>query len=285
MPLVLVPTPLGNLRDITVRALDVLRDCDLLVAEDSRVARKLLTALNLPGKEIWSYHEHNAQAVTPGILQQAQTRLVALVADAGTPGISDPGSALVAAAREQQIAVEVLPGPSAAIGAAVLSGFPLRRFVFEGFAPRTGGARREALARSFALGIPSVWYESPARVTALLADIERVDPRARVFLLREYTKRYEQHLAGTAAEVAQRLEQPVRGEIALAILPSERAESEAQTSPGELDAEIDALLAAGSSVSAIAKTLGERGLGARRHIYARAADRKRMRRDGHAGQR
>lgn len=284
MPLVFVPTPLGNLRDITLRALDTLRECSLLVAEDSRVARKLLSALALPGKEIWSYHEHNAQAAAPGILERARTGLVAVVTDAGTPGISDPGSDLIAAARASGIPVEVLPGPSAAIGAAVLSGFPLRRFLFEGFAPRTSSARRTALSRSFALGAPSVWYESPQRVLALLADIAAVDPRARVFLVREYTKRYEQQILGTPAEVAARLEQPVRGEIALVVEPSAPAQAQP---PGEmqLDEEIDALLHAGQSVSAVAKALSERGLGERRHIYARTADRKRMRRDGSAAQR
>lgn len=278
MPLVFVPTPLGNLRDITLRALDVLRECDLVVAEDSRVARKLLSALALPGKEIWSYHEHNAQAATAGILERARTALVAVVTDAGTPGISDPGSDLVAAARHDGVEVEVLPGPSAAIGAAVLSGFPIRRFVFEGFPPRTGSARRETLSRSFALGVPSVWYESPQRVHALLADIAAVDPPARVFLVREYTKRYEQQLLGTAQEVAAQLEQPVRGEIALVVQPS-AAPAPPPPSALELDERIDDLLQAGHSVSAVAKALAEQGLGERRHIYARATGRKRMRRD------
>jgi 16S rRNA (cytidine1402-2'-O)-methyltransferase len=277
MPLVFVPTPLGNLRDITLRALDVLRDCSLLVAEDSRVARKLLNALALPGKEIWSYHEHNARAAAAGILERARNELVAVVTDAGTPGISDPGSELVAAARASGISVEVLPGPSAAIGAAVLSGFGLRRFLFEGFPPRTSAARREALSRSFALGVPSVWYESPQRVQAFLADVAAVDPNARVFLLREYTKRYEQQLIGTAGEVAALLPQPVRGEIAVVIQP--HAAPAAEPSGAQLDDEIDALLHGGLSVSAVAKALAERGLGERRHIYARAADRKRMRRD------
>ena len=278
MPLVFVPTPLGNLRDITLRALDALRDCSLLVAEDSRVARKLLNALALPGKEIWSYHEHNAQAAAPGILERARTDLVAVVTDAGTPGVSDPGSDLIAAAREQQIPVEVLPGPSAAIGAAVLSGFGLRRFVFEGFPPRTSTARRAALARSFELAVPSVWYESPQRIHALLADVAAVDPHARVFLLREYTKRYEQQILGTAGEVAAQLAQPVRGEIAVVVQPSQ---APAPQPPGEtqLDEEIDALLQDGKSVSAVAKALSERGLGERRHIYARASGRKRLRRD------
>lgn len=278
MPLVFVPTPLGNLRDITLRALDVLRDCDLIVAEDSRVARKLLNALALPGKEIWSYHEHNARAVTEGILERAQAQLVCVVTDAGTPGISDPGSDLVAAARAQGIAVEVLPGPSAAIGAAVLSGFGLRRFAFEGFAPRTAGARRTALARSFALGMPSVWYESPQRIRGLLADIAAVDPAARVFLVREYTKRYEQQILGTADEVAAQLTEPVRGEIALVVEPA-AVPAPPQAGETQLDDEIDELLREGKSVSAVAKTLAERGLGERRHIYARATGRKHMRRD------
>ncbi|HKU68621.1 MAG TPA: 16S rRNA (cytidine(1402)-2'-O)-methyltransferase [Candidatus Baltobacteraceae bacterium] len=278
MPLVFVPTPLGNLRDITLRALDVLRECSLVVAEDSRVARKLLGALALPGKEIWSYHEHNAQAAAAGILERARTQLVAVVTDAGTPGISDPGSDLVAEARAQGISVEVLPGPSAAIGAAVLSGFGLRRFSFEGFAPRTSGARRAALLRSFELGMPSVWYESPQRIHALLADVAAVDPSARVFLVREYTKRFEQQILGTADEVAAQLAAPVRGEIALVIEPA-RAPQAQPPSRMQLDDEIDALLREGKSVSAVAKALCERGLGERRHIYARAADRKRLRRD------
>ncbi|HLI96379.1 MAG TPA: 16S rRNA (cytidine(1402)-2'-O)-methyltransferase, partial [Candidatus Baltobacteraceae bacterium] len=272
-------TPLGNLRDITLRALDVLRNCDLLVAEDSRVARKLLTALALPGKEIWSYHEHNAKAATAGILERAQSQLVAVVTDAGMPGVSDPGNELVAAAREAGIALEVLPGASAAIGAAVLSGFPLRRFVFEGFAPRASGARREALTRAFALDVPSVWYESPQRVHAFLADVAALDQHARVFLLREYTKRFEQQLLGTAAQVAAQLPQPVRGEIALVVQPSAAAAA-SSSSPAQLDEEIDTLLKRGLSVSAVAKALSERGLGERRHIYARTTDRKRVRRDG-----
>lgn len=279
-----MPTPLGNLRDITLRSLDALRDCSLIVAEDSRVARKLLSALALPGKEIWSYHEHNSRAATPGILERAQSELVAVVTDAGMPGISDPGSELVAAARGAGIAIEVLPGPSALTGAAVLSGFDLRRFLFEGFAPRGSSARREALARSFASGIPSVWYESPQRVRAFLADLDAVDPRARVFLLREYTKRYEQQLLGSAAEVAAKLDEPVRGEIALVIEPTVQALVQAAPG-GDLDEQIDALLEAGKSVSAVAKALAERGLGERRHIYARATDRKRLRRDASAAAR
>ena len=148
MPLVFVPTPLGNLGDVTQRAIQALRDAELIVAEDTRVARKLLGALGIPGRELWSYREQNAAGATPGILERARAGLVAVTTDAGMPGVSDPGSELIAAARAAGIPVEVLPGPSAALGVAVLSGFPLRRFVFEGFRPRIGArAGRRSAAR------------------------------------------------------------------------------------------------------------------------------------------
>jgi 16S rRNA (cytidine1402-2'-O)-methyltransferase len=266
---------LGNLRDITLRALDTLRECDLLVAEDSRVARKLLSALDLPGKEIWSYHEHNARGATENILARAAEELVAVVTDAGMPGISDPGSDLVAAARAQNIALEVLPGASALTGAAVLSGFDLRRFGFEGFFPRASGARREALRGAFETGTTSIWYESPQRILATLEDVRAADPERRVFLLREYTKLHEQQILGTAGQVAAELAQPVRGEIVLVIegKPPEPRVPQA----ADVDAAIDELLPSGASVSAIAKALAERGLGERRHLYARVTDRKRIR--------
>lgn len=275
MPLVFVPTPLGNLRDITLRALDALRECDLLVAEDSRVARKLLSALALPGKEIWSYHEHNAQTASANILARAHAELVVVVTDAGMPGISDPGSELVAQARNAGIAVEVLPGPSAATGAAVLSGFDVRRFTFEGFLPRAAAARKHALERAFENETAGVWYESPQRVLATLRDIEELDGTRRIFVLREYTKLHEQQILGTAAEVAAALAQPVRGELVVVIEGKRREVRVPETA--EIDAAIDELLPGGASVSAIAKLLAERGFGERRHLYARVTGRKRLR--------
>jgi len=279
MPLVFVPTPLGNLRDITLRALDVLRDCSLLVAEDSRVARKLLSALDLPGKEIWTYHEHNAAGATRGILERAGGELVAVVTDAGTPGISDPGAELVAAARDAGIEIEVLPGPSAAIGAAVLSGFNMRRWSFEGFPPRAGADRRKALDDALARGIPSVWYESPQRILDTLDDLATVAPDARVFLLREYTKRYEQQVLGTAAAVRDALEVPVRGEIAFVVDSQQRRSEPAPAPAAPLEARIDAMLAEDRATSAIAKALADEGYGERRHIYARVTERKRVQRE------
>ena len=147
MPLFVVPTPLGNLGDITQRALETLRDADLVVAEDTRVARKLLSALGIASKELWSYREQNAGAVTAGILERAREHRVVLVTDAGTPGISDPGIELIAAARDANIPIDVLPGPSALLGAAVLSGFSLRRFIFEGFPHRSRFGAAKAIRR------------------------------------------------------------------------------------------------------------------------------------------
>lgn len=276
MPLVFVATPLGNLRDITLRALDTLRDCTLLVAEDSRVAKKLLNALALPGKEIRSYREQNARTATRSILERASQELVAVVTDAGMPGISDPGAELVAAAREAGIAVEVLPGPNAALGAAVLSGFSISRFIFEGFPPRTSSARRAAFERALDLGIASIWYESPNRVRASLRDLVTVDPSARVFLVREYTKRFEEQLHGTAAQIEAKLGQRVRGEISFVVMPSPKAPAR-PPSARDLDAAIDALLESSHSVASVAKTLAARGYGERNVIYARAGKRKRSR--------
>ncbi len=275
MPLVFVPTPLGNLRDITLRAIDVLTECELVVAEDSRVARRLISALSLPGKEIRSYREQNARSATGPIPERARTSLVAVVTDAGTPGISDPGSELVAAAREAGIDIEVLPGPNAALGAALLSGFPIARFIFEGFPSRTASARKASLEAALALGIPSIWYESPNRIRETLQEFEQLDPSARVFLLREYTKRFEQQLSGTPEEVAAALPERVRGEITLVVLPS--PPKPVSHSARELDARIDALLTDSQSVASVAKTLAAQGFGERSVIYARAGKRKRAR--------
>jgi len=274
MGLVFVPTPLGNLRDVTLRALDVLAAATLLVAEDSRVTRKLLSALGLPAKEIWTYHEHNARATTGAIVERARGETVAVVTDAGTPGISDPGSALVAAAREAGVAVEVLPGPAAFVCAAVLSGFDLRSFTFAGFPPR-GSAQRRAALRA-ALGETTVWYEAPHRIRETLADLAAVAPERRVFLVRELTKLHEQQLLGTAGDVAAALAEPVRGEIAFVVEGGPRDASDEPEAPSEADvlAAIDALLAEGLTTSAAAKRLAGAGLGERRHLYARITARR-----------
>jgi 16S rRNA (cytidine1402-2'-O)-methyltransferase len=272
MGLVFVPTPLGNLRDVTLRAIDALRDAPLVVAEDSRVTRRLLNALEIGPKEIWTYHEHNARATTDAILARAREATVAVVTDAGTPGISDPGSALVAAAREQGIPIEVLPGPAAFVCAAVLSGFDLRTFAFAGFPPR-GGAQRRAAFKA-ALGTTTVWYEAPHRIRESLEDLAAVAPERRVFLVRELTKLHEQQVIGTPAEVLAALADPVRGEVAF-VVEGQAETAVARPMPtAELEAAIDTLIAEGLTTSAIAKRLAEAGHGERRHLYARVSDRR-----------
>lgn len=279
MPLVFVPTPLGNLRDITLRAVDVLREATVIVAEDTRVARKLLSALRIDAKDLWSYREQNAASVTPGIVARARDELVAVVTDAGMPGVCDPGSALVSLARASGIAIEVLPGPSAMLGAAVLSGFPLQRFTFEGFAPRALHARRNALAQALRSGVTSIWYEAPQRIRVTLADIAAIASDARVFLVREYTKRYEQQVLGSAETVLAALSEPIRGEIAFAIAPY-AAPNEAAVDPQEIATRIDALLDAGCSVAEVARTLADSGCGKRQILYIATSERKRTRGKG-----
>jgi 16S rRNA (cytidine1402-2'-O)-methyltransferase len=273
MPLVFVPTPLGNLRDVTLRALDTLSAARLIVAEDTRVARKLLAGLGIEPPELWSYREANAQRVTAAIVARAREELVAVTTDAGMPGISDPGSDLVAEARRNGVAIDVLPGPSAALGVALLSGFPLRRFVFEGFPPRTPGARRQRFSDALRAEATTIWYESPQRIARCLADLAAVAPDARVFLVREYTKLHEQQLAGTAESVAAQLSQPVRGEVAFAVAPHSARREEARK-PADAGAAIDELLASGRRVADIARVLAAQGLGERRELYAAAAARK-----------
>jgi 16S rRNA (cytidine1402-2'-O)-methyltransferase len=272
MPLVFVPTPLGNLGDVTQRAIEALRDAELIVAEDTRVARKLLGALGIPGRELWSYREQNAAGATPGILERARAGLVAVTTDAGMPGVSDPGSELIAAARAAGVAVEVLPGASAALGVAVLSGFPLRRFVFEGFPPRASAARRASFREALRAGATTLWFESPQRLHETLADLDAVAPDARVFLVREYTKLHEQQALGSPSEVAAAIAKPVRGEVAFAVAPygdGRTAEPEQAS-----DDAIDTLLAEGLKVAEVARQLAKSGLGDRHELYARAQERR-----------
>ncbi len=265
----IVPTPLGNLGDMTLRSIEALRAAELIVAEDTRVTRKLLYALGIVPKALWSYREQNAAAVTAGILDCAALRPVALVSDAGMPGISDPGSELIAAARTAGVAVDVLPGPSAALGVAVLSGFPLRRFVFEGFPPRSSGARRSAYLDALRTQSTTIWYESPQRIRGSMADLCAVAPDCSVFLVREYTKKYEQQILGTPAEVIAELADPPRGEVSFAIAPY----APPREAAASLDVEvaIEALLSDGVGVADAAKILAERGFGERRDLYRRTS--------------
>jgi 16S rRNA (cytidine1402-2'-O)-methyltransferase len=157
----------------------------------------------------------------------------------------------------------------------VLSGFDLRRFAFEGFPPRSAGDRRAAFRAALARAEPTIWYESPHRIRATLADLASVEPAAQVFLLREFTKLHEQQLAGAPAAVAEALADPVRGEIVFVLGAGATASSAVPAQTQGIDAAIETLVEQGLSTSAIAKALAERGLGERRHLYARVTERRR----------
>lgn len=190
--LYLVATPIGNLRDITLRALDILRTVDLVAAEDTRVTSGLLAAYGIAGK-LFSYREHNEQAAAGALLERLRAgQSVALVTDAGTPGISDPGAVVVRAARAAGFAVVPLPGPSAVVAALSVAGLAEGHWHFFGFLPHKAGERRCELERLKAQPFPLVFYESPHRLLESVADMATVLGSERpLFVARELTKRFE----------------------------------------------------------------------------------------------
>ncbi len=223
--LYLVATPIGNLEDITLRALRVLRSVDRIACEDTRQSQKLLNAYGITTSTI-SCHAHNEGTRTPELLALlADGGRVALISDAGTPGISDPGMHLVSAALAAGIAVFPVPGANAALSALVASGLGTERFVFHGFLPEKAGARRtelERLAEASAGELATlIFYEAPHRILETLADLALVWPRARVVVARELTKLHEEFLRGRPAEIAAVLgdRERVRGEMVVLVEP------------------------------------------------------------------
>ena len=199
--LYIVPTPIGNLDDITLRAVNVLRDVDFILAEDTRTTSFLLKHLGIE-KKLYSHHKFNEHATVKMVAESiAAGRNAALVSDAGTPGISDPGFLLVRTCVEAGIEVETLPGATALIPALVQSGFPCDRFCFEGFLPQKKG-RAKQLQSLAAEERTMIFYESPYRVVKCLEQIAEVfGPERRVSVSRELTKKFEQTVRGTVAEV------------------------------------------------------------------------------------
>jgi 16S rRNA (cytidine1402-2'-O)-methyltransferase len=212
--LIVCPTPIGNLEDITLRVLAALREADLVACEDTRRTRVLLDRYGV-NATLLSYHEHNETARSAELVRKMHAgKVVALVSDAGMPLVSDPGFVLVRACVAAGLAVEVLPGPSAALAALVASALPADRWRFAGFLPR----KRSELELAFAGEETLVAFESPRRVAASLAVLAELDPDRRVAVCRELTKLHEEVARGTAAELAERYgaEAP-RGEVVLVI--------------------------------------------------------------------
>ena len=232
MPLAVCATPIGNLDDVTLRLLAELRAADVVLCEDTRHTRGLLERHGIEAR-LLSYHEHNEAARTAELLPRlAAGERIALVSDAGMPGISDPGARIVQAALDAGIAVTVLPGPSAVETALVASGLVGGRYQFLGFLPRGEKALAGLWSELRGWAFPAVAFESPKRLPQTLRSLAAADPARQVAVCRELTKRFEEVVRGSAAEVAEWFTEPPKGEITLVVGPAEAAESE----PAEDDA-------------------------------------------------
>src|ERR687890_913242 len=213
MPLTVIPTPIGNLEDITLRAIRHLREADLIACEDTRRTGRLLAHYDMK-KDLLAYHEHNEERLAPELANRAKTEIVALVTDAGTPLVSDPGYRLVRACIEAGVEIEALPGPSALTTALVVSGLPVDTVVFTGFPPRKGRDRKELLERVATEPSTFVLFESPHRLGKTLKELPSWTP---VAVCRELTKLHEEVFRGAAGEAARHFSAGVKGEIVLVV--------------------------------------------------------------------
>jgi 16S rRNA (cytidine1402-2'-O)-methyltransferase len=265
--LYVVATPIGNLGDVTLRALSTLAAADLVLCEDTRVTRKLFARYGIK-TQLLAYHDHNAAAVRPRVLARlGEGAKIALVSDAGTPLVSDPGYKLVETALDAGHRVFPIPGASAALAALVAAGLPTDRFFFEGFLPAKGGQRKTRIAELAPIPATIVLYESGPRLAASLADLSQGLGVRHASVCRELTKTFEEVRRGTLTALAEhyRAAGAPKGEIVVVIAPP----TEAVTSASELDDKLQAALARGSVKDAVAEVARDTGL-ARREVYARA---------------
>jgi 16S rRNA (cytidine1402-2'-O)-methyltransferase len=236
VPLAVCATPIGNLADVTLRVLEELRAADVVLCEDTRRTRGLLQRYEI-STQLLSYHAHNEAARTVELLPRLEAgERLALVTDAGLPGVSDPGARLVAAALAAGVPVTVLPGPSAVETALVASGLAADRYQFLGFLPRGEKALRRLCGELAAWPWPAVAFESPKRLPTTLQSLADAEPGRPVAVCRELTKRFEEVARGTAAELARRFADPPKGEITLVLGPGEpvRDDAAALAAVGEL---------------------------------------------------
>jgi 16S rRNA (cytidine1402-2'-O)-methyltransferase len=263
--LYIIATPIGNLEDITIRAVRILGEVDLIACEDTRETRKLLDRYNI-ARPLVSYHEHNERTRSADLLRDLEAgKNIALVSDAGTPLIADPGYRLVEQARQIGILVSPIPGPSALLAALSASGLPTDSFIFHGFLPSKKGQRRRFLEDLRPSQTTLVFYETPHRVLGALEDIEETLGPRPVVLARELTKIHEEFLRGTAAEIREALaiRPSVKGEITLMIGKSETAAMD----DTPLVEAVENLVASGiSQMEAIKTVARQRGL-SKREVY------------------
>lgn len=269
----LVATPIGNLGDITLRALVTLASADTILCEDTRTSGRLMERYAIRTR-LSPYHEHNAQKVRPGILARLREgATMALISDAGMPLVSDPGYRLVTEALALGIPVSVCPGASAVLAGLALSGLPTDRFLFAGFLPQKQGERRKVLGELSTIRATLIFFESPHRIIEALHDVAGTLPGRVVAVTRELTKLHEDVLRGDAAEVAARLaaRPAVKGEITLLISPPRE---DARVLEADLDAAITAALAvlpASRAASELARRFGLNRADIYQRILARRA--------------
>jgi 16S rRNA (cytidine1402-2'-O)-methyltransferase len=259
--LVLCATPIGNLEDVSARALRVLGEADVVACEDTRRTRKLLTHHGVSVRSLVVYNDVNERRKAPELLERlTRGATLVLVSDAGTPGLSDPGYRLVQACVDADVTIEVVPGPNAAVAALTLSGLPPGRFAFEGFLPRKPGPRRRRVEELVAERRTLVLYESPHRVEATLADLLGGLGDRRCALARELTKMHEEVRRGSLAEVLEGVRAtPPKGEIVLVVEGAVQS-ARPDAAPSELAARARSLMAEGmarpAALSAVAKEAG-----------------------------
>ncbi|MDV3351581.1 16S rRNA (cytidine(1402)-2'-O)-methyltransferase [Leptolyngbyaceae cyanobacterium CCMR0082] len=265
--LYLVATPIGNLEDITFRAVRILQEADLIAAEDTRHTGKLLHHYQIETPQI-SYHEHNAQARIPQLIEKLQAgQTIALVSDAGMPGISDPGYELVCACTEAGIVVSPIPGPVAVVSAIAASALPSDRFTFEGFLPVKGKSRAERLTQLATEPRTMVLYESPHRLIKTLADLQtHLGGERRVTIARELTKRYEEFWRGTVVGAIEHftVTEP-RGEFTVAI--AGHIHTPKPISEADLIQQLETLISQGLSPSKASRQLAQATGLSKREIY------------------
>jgi len=249
--LLVCATPIGNLGDVTLRVLDALGTADVIAAEDTRVTRKLLARYEI-STPLERCDEHTIAREAPRLVERMRSgESVAFVSDAGTPGVSDPGARLIAAALAAGVAVDALPGASALLAALVASGLPMERFYFGGFLPRKSGDRRRLLSQLSSLPATLVFFESPRRTAGSLRALADALPGRQAALARELTKMHEEVVRGEIEEVAANIgaRESLKGECVLLVGPPEAGTTRPQPSDDAVRARIEALVAEGASRS------------------------------------
>ena len=271
--LTIISTPIGNLGDITYRAVQMLEAADIIACEDTRQTRKLLSLAAIQtSAQLWAYHDHNGAQMRPKIISAlASGKKVALVSDAGTPLISDPGYKLVAACHDQNITVTAAPGPSAPIMALTLSGLPSDKFTFNGFVPQKQKAARAALAESRSLQMTQMWFETPKRLVATLKMMAEIYGDRHCVIARELTKLHETLHRGLMSELIATFStsEPLKGELVLVVDGAEK--DSPQMSLDEVQAQLESLLHTKSLRDAVQEVELLSGL-PRKQVYQMALD-------------